>query len=79
MEIIVDFKTGEVQGQKHMDYIDAIFDNMNKADAKEAMKELVRLMLDTRAEDREIIQEYDSLLEETHKALMEAIDLLNKK
>jgi hypothetical protein len=37
------------------------------------------MMLDTRAEDREIIQEYDSLLEETHKALMEAIDLLNKK
>lgn len=78
MEITVDFRTGEVQGEKHMDYIDAIFDNMNKADAKEAMKELVSMMLETREEDKEIIQEYDSLLEETQNALMEALDLLNK-
>lgn len=78
MEITVDFRTGEVQGKKHMDYIDAIFDNMNKADAREAIKELVSMMLDTREEDREIIEEYDSLLEETQNALMEALDLLNK-
>lgn len=79
MEITVDFRTGEVQGEKHMEYIDAIFDNMNKADAREAMKELVSMMLETREADREIIQEYDELLEETHNALMEALDLLNKK
>lgn len=77
--ITVDFATGEVVGQKHMDYIDYVFDNMNKADAREAMKELVRLMLDTRAEDREIIDEYDSLLEDTYTALIEAINLLNDK
>lgn len=79
MEITVDFRTGEVQGEKHMDYIDAIFDNMNKADAREAMKELVSMMLETREADREIIQEYDELLELTHNALMEALSLLDKQ
>ena len=78
-EIIVDFATGEIAGQKHMDYIDYIFDTMNKADAKEAMKELVGMMLATRAEDKEIIAEYDSLLEETYGALIEAMNLLNNK
>ena len=77
--ITIDFATGEVVGQKHMDYIDYVFDNMNKADAREAMKELVSMMLDTREEDREIIDEYDSLLEDTHRALIEAINLLNDK
>ena len=78
-EIVVDFTTGEVQGNKYMNYIDDVFDNMNKADAREAMKELVSMMLKIREVDREIIQEYDELLEETHNALMEALDLLNKK
>lgn len=75
--ITVDFATGEVVGQKHIDYIDYVFDTMNKADAREAMKELVRLMLDTREEDREIIEEYVSLLEETYGALIEAMSLLS--
>ena len=75
--ITIDFATGEVVGQKHMDYIDYVFDTMNKADAREAMKELVRLMLDTREEDREIIEEYDSLLEETYGAFIEAMNLIN--
>ena len=75
--ITVDFTTGEVVGQKHMDYIDYIFDTMNKADAKEAMKELVGAMLETREADREIIAEYDDLLEETYSALMEAMNLLS--
>jgi flagellar motor component MotA len=75
--ITVDFATGEVAGQKHMDYIDYVFDNMNKADAREAMKELVSMMLDTREEDREIIEEYDSLLEETYSAFIEAMNLIN--
>jgi hypothetical protein len=60
-----------------MDYIDYVFDNMNKADAREAMKELVSMMLDTREEDREIIEEYDSLLEETYSAFIEAMNLIN--
>ena len=77
--ITVDFATGEVVGQKHMDYIDYVFDNMNKADAREAMKELVGMMLDTREEDREIIEEYDSLLEETYGALIEALNMLENK
>ena len=77
--ITVDFATGEVVGQKHMDYIDYVFDTMNKADAKEAMKELVSAMLNTREEDREVIAEYDSLLEETYGALIEAMNLLSDK
>ena len=75
--ITVDFATGEVVGDKHMDYIDYVFDTMNKADAREAMKELVRLMLDTREEDKETIEEYDALLEETYSALIEAMNLIN--
>ena len=77
--ITIDFATGEVVGQKHMDYIDYVFDTMNKADAKEAMKELVSAMLNTREEDREVIAEYDSLLEETYGALIEAMSLINDK
>ena len=75
--ITIDFATGEVVGQKHMDYIDYVFDTMNKADAREAMKELVSMMLQTREEDREVIEEYDALLEETYTALIEAMNLLN--
>lgn len=75
--ITIDFATGEVVGQKHMDYIDYVFDTMNKADAREAMKELVSAMLQTREEDREVIAEYDSLLEETYGALIEAMNLLS--
>jgi hypothetical protein len=77
--ITVDFATGEVVGQKHMEYIDYVFDNMNKNDAKEAMKELVSAMLQTREEDREVIAEYDDLLEETYTALIEAMNLLSDK
>ena len=75
--ITIDFATGEVVGQKHMDYIDYVFDTMSKADAREAMKELVGLMLDTREEDLETIEEYDALLEETYTALIEAMNLLS--
>ena len=77
--ITIDFATGEVVGQKHMDYIDYVFDNMNKADAREAIKELVSMMLQTREEDREVIEEYDALLEETYGALIEAMNLLSDK
>lgn len=77
--ITIDFATGEVVGQKHMDYIDYVFDTMNKADAREAMKELVSAMLQTREEDREVIAEYDDLLEETYGALIEAMNLLSDK
>lgn len=77
--ITIDFATGEVVGQKHMDYIDYVFDTMNKNDAREAMKELVSAMLQTREEDREVIAEYDDLLEETYTALIEAMNLLSDK
>ena len=75
--ITIDFATGEIIGNKHMDYIDYIFDTMSKADAREAMKELVSAMLQTREEDLETIAEYDSLLEETYGALIEAMNLIN--
>ena len=78
-EIIVDFSTDEATENKHMDYIDYVFDNMNNNDAREAMKELVSAMLATREEDREVIAEYDSLLEETYGALIEAMNLLSDK
>jgi hypothetical protein len=52
---------------------------MNKNDAREAMKELVSAMLQTREEDREVIAEYDDLLEETYTALIEAMNLLSDK
>ena len=78
-EIIVDFSTEEVTDNKYMEYIDAVFAKMNKNDAKEAMKELVNMMLETRKADREIIDEYDSLLEETYGALIEAINMLENK
>ena len=77
--ITIDFATGEVVGDKHMDYIDYVFDNMNKADAREAMKELVSMILQTREEDLETIAEYDALLEETYTALIEAMNLLSDK
>ena len=77
--ITIDFATGDVVGQKHMDYIDYVFDNMNKNDAREAMKNLVSMMLEVREEDRETIAEYDSLLEETYGALIEAMNLLSDK
>lgn len=77
--ITIDFATGEVVGQKHMDYIDYVFDTMNKNNAREAMKELVSAMLQTREEDREVIAEYDDLLEETYGALIEAMNLLSDK
>ena len=41
------------------------------------MKELVSAMLQTREEDLETIAEYDSLLEETYTALIEAMNLLS--
>ena len=75
-EIIVDFSTEEATDNKYMEYIDAVFAKMNKNDAKEAMKELVNMMLETRKADREIIDEYDDLLEETYSALIEAINML---
>jgi hypothetical protein len=68
-EIIVDFATGEVAENKHMEYIDYIFDTMNKADAKKAMKNLVSMMLEVREEDRELMIDslllyYDKVMEE---------------
>ena len=78
-EMIIDFSTGEAPKNKHMEFIDNVFNAMSKDDAKEAIKGLVSIMLKRREEDKEIIAEYDALLEETHKALIEAIDMLNDK
>ncbi len=77
-EIVVDFREEEVQGNKYVDFIDYVFDTMNKADAKEAMTTLVTSLANLASERKELIDEYDSLLEETQNALMEALDLLNK-
>ena len=78
-EIIVDFSTDEeITENEYAGYIDYVFDNMNKVDAKEAMMNLVTGLAKIANERREIIQEYDELLETTHNALIEALNLLNK-
>ena len=78
-EIIVDFSTDEeIVENQYADYIDYVFDNMNKVDAKEAMMNLVTGLANIANERRGIIQEYDELLETTHGALIEALNLLNK-
>lgn len=78
-EIIVDFSADEeIVENQYADYIDYVFDNMNKVDAKEAMMNLVTGLAKIANERREIIQEYDELLETTHNALIEALNLLNK-
>lgn len=78
-EIIVDFSTEEaIAENKYMEYIDYVFSNMNKADSKEAMKNLVTSIVDISNERKEIIDEYDDLLKETYGALIEALNLLDK-
>lgn len=78
-EIIVDFSADEeIVENQYAGYIDYVFDNMNKIDAKEAMMNLVTRLANIANERREIIQEYDELLETTHNALIEALNLLNK-
>lgn len=78
-EIEVDFREEEVAENKYVDYVDRVFDTMDKADAKEAMKDLVGRLSRLANERKEIIDEYDELLETTYGALMEALDLLNKQ
>lgn len=78
-EIEIDFREEEVQRNKYVEYIDHVFDTMNKADAKEAMTNLVIALANIANERQEVINEYDELLETTHKALMEALDLLDKQ
>ena len=78
-EIIVDFSADEeIVENQYADYIDYVFDNMNKVDAKEAMMDLVGRLAKIANDRREIIEEYDSLLETTYGALIEALNLLEK-
>lgn len=69
MEITVDFKTGEIVEDEHMKYIDYVFDNMNKADAKEAMKELVNSA-------KEVMKEYEISVKQMYENYMEIVNLL---
>ena len=68
-EITVDFKTGEIVEDEHMKYIDYVFDNMNKADAKEAMKELVGMA-------KEAMKECEDSVKQMYSSYMEIINLL---
>ena len=78
-EIIVDFSADEeIVENQYAGYIDYVFSTMNKNDAKEAMMDLVGRLAKIANDRREIIQEYDELLETTHNALIEALNLLNK-
>ena len=78
-EIIVDFSDNEeIVENQYAGYIDYVFSTMNKADAKEAMMDLVGRLALLANERRGIIQEYDELLETTHNALIEALNLLDK-
>ena len=79
-EIIVDFSDNEeIAENQYAGYIDYVFSNMNKDNAKEAMKELVSGLAKIANDRRETIQEYDDLLEETYRALIEAINMLENK
>ena len=79
-EIIVDFSDNEeIAENQYAGYIDYVFSTMNKNDAKEAMKELVSGLAKIANDRRETIQEYDDLLEETYRALIEAINMLENK
>ena len=44
-EIVVDFTTGEVQGDKYTDLINRAYDQMNKADFKNFTLELIDFMV----------------------------------
>ncbi len=68
-EITVDFETGEIVEDEHMKYIDYVFDNMNKADAKEAMKELVNSA-------KETIKSYEDSIKEVYSAYMDIYHFL---
>ena len=78
-EIIVDFSADEeIVENQYADYIDYVFSTMNKNDAKEAMMDLVGRLAKIANDRRETIEEYDSLLEETYGALIEALNMLEK-
>ena len=78
-EIIVDFSDNEeIVENQYAGYIDYVFSTMNKADAKEAMMDLVGRLAKIANDRREIIEEYDDLLETTYGALIEALNLLDK-
>ena len=78
-EIIVDFSTDEeITENEYAGYIDYVFSTMNKADAKEAMMDLVGRLAKIANDRRETIEEYDDLLETTYGALIEALNLLDK-
>ena len=78
-EIIVDFSDNEeIVENQYAGYIDYVFSTMNKADAKEAMMDLVSRLAKIANDRRETIEEYDDLLEETYGALIEALNLLDK-
>ena len=78
-EIIVDFSDNEeITENEYAGYIDYVFSTMNKVDAKEAMMDLVGRLAKIANDRREIIEEYDDLLETTYGALIEALNLLDK-
>ena len=78
-EIVVNFSDNEeITENEYAGYIDYVFSTMNKNDAKEAMMDLVGRLAKIANDRREIIEEYDDLLEETSGALIEAMNLLNK-
>lgn len=71
MEITVDFRTGEVQGDKYTDLINKAYDRMNKADFKDFALELVGFM----AEKMEVLEADCDRLEASAN---EALDLLEE-
>ena len=79
-EIIVDFSDNEeIVENQYAGYIDYVFSTMNKNDAKEAMMDLVGRLAKIANDRRETIEECDDLLETTYGALIDALNLLDKK
>lgn len=75
-EITVDFETGEIVEDEHMKYIDYVFNNMNKTDAKEAMKELIGMTKEAMKECEDSVKQMYENYMEMYKNYMEIINFL---
>ena len=74
-EIVVDFTTGEVQGDKYTDLINKAYDRMNKADFKDFTLELIGIM----TEKMDILESDCDRLEEAANEALDELEMLAGK
>ena len=75
MEITVDFRTGEVQGDKYTDLINKAYNQMNKADFKDFTLELIEFM----AKRMDILESDCDRLEEAANEALDELGMLAGK